>query len=72
MVFNSRRMRSITNLFIANLALSDVVIGTFSIPFQFQVRIFFFAFATFSTKIYLLLANCRYCKHAYLFSSPKK
>ncbi len=37
MVLGSRRMRTITNFFIANLALSDVIIGMFSIPFQFQV-----------------------------------
>eukprot|EP00095_Tigriopus_kingsejongensis_P012396 maker-scaffold682_size112745-snap-gene-0.12 protein:Tk12396 transcript:maker-scaffold682_size112745-snap-gene-0.12-mRNA-1 annotation:"lymnokinin receptor" len=39
MVIRSRRMRTITNFFIANLALSDVVIGTFSIPFQFQAAL---------------------------------
>ena len=37
MVVRNRRMRTITNFFIANLAFSDVVIGVFSIPFQFQV-----------------------------------
>lgn len=39
MVIRSRRMKTITNFFIANLALSDVVIGTFSIPFQFQAAL---------------------------------
>ena len=39
-VMTSRRMQTVTNYFIANLALADVVIGLFSIPFQFQVRIF--------------------------------
>ena len=38
-VLTSRRMQTVTNFFIANLALADVVIGLFSIPFQFQVGI---------------------------------
>ena len=38
-VLTSRRMQTVTNYFIANLALADVVIGLFSIPFQFQVAI---------------------------------
>lgn len=33
-VATTRQMQSVTNLFIANLALADVVIGMFSIPFQ--------------------------------------
>ena len=37
-VLTSRRMQTVTNYFIANLALADVVIGLFSIPFQFQVQ----------------------------------
>ena len=36
MVVWSRRMRTITNFFIANLALADFVIGMFYIPFHFQ------------------------------------
>uniref|UniRef100_K1P9N1 Tachykinin-like peptide receptor 99D n=1 Tax=Magallana gigas TaxID=29159 RepID=K1P9N1_MAGGI len=32
-------MQSITNIFIANLALGDVLIGIFSIPFQFQAAL---------------------------------
>ena len=39
-VLTSRRMQTVTNYFIANLALADVVIGLFSIPFQFQVNIY--------------------------------
>ena len=35
---NFRRMKTVTNMFIANLALADVIIGIFAIPFQFQVR----------------------------------
>lgn len=33
-VTSSRRMRNVTNCYIANLALADIVIGLFSIPFQ--------------------------------------
>ncbi|GFY71578.1 RYamide receptor [Trichonephila inaurata madagascariensis] len=35
----SRRMRSVTNYFIANLAVADIVIGLFAIPFQFQAAL---------------------------------
>ncbi|XP_025421069.1 RYamide receptor-like [Sipha flava] len=38
-VTSSRRMRNVTNLYIANLALADIVIGLFSIPFQFQAAL---------------------------------
>ncbi|XP_046392000.1 substance-K receptor-like [Ischnura elegans] len=39
-VFGSHRMRrSSTNFFIANLALADIIIGLFSIPFQFQAAL---------------------------------
>lgn len=33
-VATTRQMQTVTNLFIANLALADVVIGMFVIPFQ--------------------------------------
>jgi leucokinin receptor len=33
-VATSRRMQNVTNCFIANLALADIVIGLFVIPFQ--------------------------------------
>uniref|UniRef100_A0A1B6KDT2 G-protein coupled receptors family 1 profile domain-containing protein n=1 Tax=Graphocephala atropunctata TaxID=36148 RepID=A0A1B6KDT2_9HEMI len=35
-IATSRRMRSVTNYYIANLALADIVIGLFAIPFEFQ------------------------------------
>ncbi|ODM87893.1 Neuropeptide Y receptor, partial [Orchesella cincta] len=35
----SARMRTVTNMFIANLALADIIIGLFAIPFQFQAAI---------------------------------
>ncbi|KAJ1528496.1 hypothetical protein ONE63_006903 [Megalurothrips usitatus] len=38
-VATSRRMQSVTNCFIANLALADVIIGLFAIPFQFQAAL---------------------------------
>lgn len=38
-VATSRRMQSVTNCFIANLALADVMIGLFAIPFQFQAAL---------------------------------
>ena len=38
-VFKSRRMRNVTNYFIANLALADILIGAFAIPFQFQAAL---------------------------------
>lgn len=38
-VGTSRRMRSVTNFFIANLAVADIIIGLFSIPFQFQAAL---------------------------------
>lgn len=33
-VGTTKQMQTVTNLFIANLALADVVIGMFAIPFQ--------------------------------------
>lgn len=38
-VIKSRRMHTITNLFIANLALADLVIGALAVPFQFQAAL---------------------------------
>ncbi|CAG2108210.1 unnamed protein product [Medioppia subpectinata] len=35
----ARSMRTPTNVFIANLALSDILIGTLVIPFQFQISL---------------------------------
>lgn len=35
----SRKMRTVTNLYIANLAVSDVILGVFCIPFQFQAAL---------------------------------
>ncbi|KAK9498686.1 hypothetical protein O3M35_003265 [Rhynocoris fuscipes] len=33
-IITSRRMRNVTNYYIANLALADIVIGLFAIPFE--------------------------------------
>nr|UXG49835.1 leucokinin receptor [Aplysia californica] len=38
-IVKNRRMHTVTNIFIANLAVADVIIGIFSIPFQFQAAI---------------------------------
>ncbi|XP_076754216.1 RYamide receptor [Xylocopa sonorina] len=38
-IATSRRMQNVTNFFIANLALADIVIGLFAIPFQFQAAL---------------------------------
>ncbi|XP_074598154.1 RYamide receptor-like [Brevipalpus obovatus] len=38
-VVGSRRLRTVTNNFIANLAVADILIGAFSIPFQFQAAL---------------------------------
>lgn len=39
-VLTSRRMQNVTNCFIANLALADIVIALFAIPFQVNKFIF--------------------------------
>lgn len=38
-VIRSPVMRNVTNLFIANLASADIIIGAFAIPFQFQAAL---------------------------------
>ncbi|KAK3926754.1 Neuropeptide Y receptor type 1 [Frankliniella fusca] len=38
-VATSRGMQNVTNYYIANLALADIVIGLFAIPFQFQAAL---------------------------------
>jgi len=38
-VLASARMRTVTNYFIANLSIADVMIGCLSIPFQFQAAL---------------------------------
>ncbi|XP_067660979.1 tachykinin-like peptides receptor 99D [Haliotis asinina] len=38
-IVRNRRMHTVTNIFIANLAVADVIIGLFSIPFQFQAAL---------------------------------
>ena len=35
----SRRMRTVTNMYIANLAFADVTIAIFAIPFQFHAAL---------------------------------
>ena len=38
-VARNSRMHNVTNFFIANLSLADVLIGVFSVPFQFQAAL---------------------------------
>ncbi|XP_055932796.1 neuromedin-K receptor-like [Argiope bruennichi] len=38
-VATSRRMRTVTNCFIANLAVADIIIAMFAVPFQFQAAL---------------------------------
>jgi len=38
-VATSRRMQNVTNCFISNLALADIVIGLFAIPFQVNTQL---------------------------------
>lgn len=40
-VATSRRMQNVTNCFISNLALADIVIGLFAIPFQVIINLYF-------------------------------
>jgi len=38
-IATNRRMQTVTNFFIANLSIADVIIGCLSIPFQFQAAL---------------------------------
>jgi hypothetical protein len=38
-VVTTRQMHTVTNFFIGNLAMADVIIGLFAIPFQFQAAV---------------------------------
>lgn len=38
-VTTTRQMHTVTNFFIANLALADVTIGLFTVPFEFQAAV---------------------------------
>ena len=38
-IFKNKGMQTVTNFYIANLAVADVLIGVFSIPFQFQAAL---------------------------------
>ena len=36
-VLRNRHMQTVANFYIANLSVADIILGVFSIPFQFQV-----------------------------------
>uniref|UniRef100_A0AAN0N7B3 Tachykinin-like peptide receptor 99D n=1 Tax=Polyphagotarsonemus latus TaxID=1204166 RepID=A0AAN0N7B3_9ACAR len=38
-VVRSKKLRTVTNIFIANLAIADILIGALAIPFQFQAAL---------------------------------
>ncbi|RWS03201.1 neuropeptide Y receptor type 2-like protein, partial [Dinothrombium tinctorium] len=38
-VVRSKKLRTVTNMFIANLAIADILIGALAIPFQFQAAL---------------------------------
>ena len=38
-IFKNQSMRTVTNFYIANLSVADVVIGVLGIPFQFQAAL---------------------------------
>lgn len=44
LVVRSSKLRTVTNLYIANLAIADILIGILTVPFQFQVNFQFFFF----------------------------
>jgi hypothetical protein len=44
LVVRSSKLRTVTNLYIANLAIADILIGVLTVPFQFQVLNPFFFF----------------------------
>lgn len=41
-VLKNKRMKSVTNYFITNLALADIVIGVFAAPFQVKIFVLMF------------------------------
>lgn len=49
-VATSRRMQSVTNCYISNLALADIVIGLFAVPFQVNDKTFLFVYKAIYTK----------------------
>lgn len=57
-VIYKRNMHTITNVFIANLALADVAIGIFTIPFQFHAALLQrWVFAEFMCKVAPFVKN---------------
>jgi len=64
-IVSSRRMqRSATNCFIANLAMADIAIGLFSVPFQFQAALL--------QRWNLPEFMCAFCPFVQVISTPDK
>lgn len=66
-VATTRQMQTVTNLFIANLALADVVIGMFVIPFQVFFSIQFHFHITFHSQYYNICSVCHHHSFIVLF-----
>lgn len=61
-VATTRQMRTVTNMYIANLAFADVIIGLFCIPFQVSglewTKYFILIFVWFPKKSHFELMSC--------------
>lgn len=66
-VATTRQMQTVTNLFIANLALADVVIGMFVIPFQVFYSISSFNFIYSILFIYSIVVLCQGISNIYSY-----